>query len=343
MERQKTLPLHKGKQVFLFLVIITLLLSVAEINYDKIMNFLTNIKILNIKIFIWAASLIFVIFMSFVLHYIAYNKTTKEIEGLKKLKLKSIIDLPSLSSLAVNFHKIILTPDYLFAAYFKKLLIESIEKCPKRILPSEEHLYNESIVCECYECEEHLKKKSRKLFILLSNWLNIILVCALVILTVFWGQYLTKGNLFALFFAFLVIRTLSRGIEIVSAFYKDVVVSRMTPTLEFGEKLSSLKRGNRISLAVHSYLEMTLIYGIIYFIQSQSKGSLMDSILYSFSVTALNYSFNIKEFSTFEKMLHISQIFIGITLVVLSIASYLGIKDKMSPYEESDWKKNKYI
>ncbi|MEC0305048.1 hypothetical protein [Terribacillus saccharophilus] len=160
------------------------------------------------------------------------------------------------------------------------------------------------------------------------------------------GQY---KNLFkeTPYFAFLLLHTLSRGIEIVYAFYKDVVSSRMNSELEIDEKLSNLKRGNRISLAVHSYLEMALIFGIIYFIQPATSklsegGSLLDSILYSFSVMAFNFSFD-KSFITLGGVLHVTQVFIGITLVVLSIANYLGMKDTMSEFEKSDWRNGKYI
>lgn len=337
--------------------IIILLFKILTFKYSLVCDILSHLTILNINIFIWLVAFVLVITVSYFIHCLAYYITVNHIEEVEKNSIRSRIstlkDIPKgkvISTVITKFKMIfILSPDYLFAFYFKGVLKKTFNKCPTRISSNKQHLYNNSIVCICHGCEEHIRKKSRKLFVLLSNWLNVILVCLLVIITVLFGQFLAIGLFSKCFFAFLLLRTLSRGLEIVYAFYKDVVESRMTPTLKFGQKLSNLKRGNRISLAVHSYLEMTLIYGIIYFMEAQidqinsnSFHNLLDSMLYSFSVTALNYSFG-NSFTILGKMLHVTQIFIGITLVVLSIANYLGMKDKMSKYEKSDWEKNKYI
>jgi len=344
--KQTVLPFYWPKVISVIIAIFVLLL----VNSNFKLSFLEEISyiaFLGINFPNWIVALVFVILIAFILHYIVFCRTIKEFkEEAKGMSFKECICF--CFRLRWNLAFLLVSSDYFFAQEFKEMVDNSFKDvCSRQKSKGWQHKYNNEIICRKNECEKHLKKKSRKLFVLLSNWSNVIFVSVLVGITSFIEQGIIGNSYKETYFAFLILHTLSRGVEIVIAFYKDVVPTRMTSHLGFGEKLSSLKRGNRISLAVHSYLEMTFLFGIIYFLEpSVINGiegeKLLDYILYSFSVTAFNYSFDHK-IPTFGKLVHVSQVIIGITLVVLSIANYIGMKDKMSTYEKSDWRKGNYI
>lgn len=349
---QEKLPFHKFK---VYLLLITLVAVII----DNLWNW--DIKMtdsfLGIKLHNWFFGYVITILIAFFLHYIVYIKSINKIGD--EAKHWTIIECIKYSF--KDFKKkvilFIFSSDYVFANDFKNIIYESKKKytCPMRDPKNNFHEYNgDQVDCKDenfsgnYGCEIHLQKKSRKLYILLSNWSNVILACCLIITTAFFiNPGSDNSNIKEIYFAFLIFHIASRVIEISCAFYKDVVVSRMTLEIEIGERLSNLKRGNRISLAVHSYVEIALLYSIIYYLKPLltnvfQQDNLLDYILYSFSVMAFNFSFS-NDFTTFGKVVHITQIFVSITLVVLSIANYLGLKDRMSVYEKADWKKKKYI
>lgn len=349
---QENLPFHKFK---VYLLLITLVVVIIDNLWNWDIKFTD--KFLEIKLLNWLLGYLITISIAFLLHYLVYAKSINIIGD--KAKKWTLIDCILFCSkeLKKKFSLFIFSSDYVFAKNFKSIICESIIKdtCPMRNSGDGFHLYNdEQVVCKDnpfigkFGCEVHLRKTSRKLYVLLSNWANVILVCCLIIATAsFISPELDNSNIKEIYYAFLIFHTMSRVIEISFAFYQDVVVSRMNHNLEIGERLSNLKRGNRISLAVHSYIEIALIFSIIYYLQPSltnvsKDGTLLDYILYSFSVMAYNFSFS-NDFTTFGKFIHLNQIFVSITLVVLSIANYLGLKDEMSQYEKADWKKRKYI
>lgn len=153
-------------------------------------------------------------------------------------------------------------------------------------------------------------------------------------------------NYFIVLNVFVVIRVISRTIEIIYAFYKDV---------EEENKTSSLMNGNRLQLAVWSYIEMILLYAIIYYISGVFyEDNLFDNIVRSFGIMSftdidLTYYINLTsdEKLTYNSLyvildnydynwltLFVNEIWIRVvmglqivtsmTLVVFSIAKYLG-------------------
>lgn len=242
----------------------------------------------------------------------------------------------------------VFSPDYSLANTFKAILLnkELNQPCPRKNYHP--HL-NEDREKDCkknnngvYLCEIHSQKNRRKDFIIYSNWLNIISVCIISILALF--------KIGGVFISFLGFHVLSRMIEVVFSFYKDVVQSKMTKEKTIGYKSSNLKRGNRISLALHSYLEFIFLFACIYYLLGKYmndsfaiKGitSFIDFFVYSMSVSAYNYSLDLGA-TTFGRVIHIAQVFTSMTLVVLSVATYLGLKDRMSVYEKKEWEDNKY-
>ncbi|EMA6345068.1 hypothetical protein U3450_004134 [Bacillus cytotoxicus] len=153
-----------------------------------------------------------------------------------------------------------------------------------------------------------------------------------------------------LIYIFLLIRLISRSIEIGLAFYNDTVKAKMNSDLLIGERSTNLKRGNRISLAVHSYIELILLISPLYFMKPelitpilldkhQQSFLYLDYILYSASVSAFNISFDMVNLTSLGKFIHVLQVFMSIILVVLSVATYLGFKDNMNEFEKADWEK----
>lgn len=349
---QEKLPLHKLK---VYLLLVTLVVVIIDNLWDFDIKFTD--KFLEIKLLNWFIGYISTILIAFLLHYIVYIISIKKLgDEAEKCTLKECIQF-CCEDFKKKFSLFIFSSDYVFAQDFKNIICKSIKKdtCPMRDPKNKFHEYNDGqINCEdkpfsgLFGCEVHFQKKSRKLYILLCNWSNVIIVCCLIIATAFFiNPGFDNNDIKEIFFSFLIFHIVSRVIEISFAFYQDVVVSRMTPDVEIGERLSNLKKGNRISLAVHSYIEIALLFSIIYYLQPLltnvvPQDNLLDYILYSFSVMAFNFSFS-NDFTTFGKSIHITQVFVSITLVVLSIANYLGLKDEMSEYEKEEWKKGDYI
>jgi hypothetical protein len=251
----------------------------------------------------------------------------------------------------VNLFYRLFSPDYFYANAFKSLLWDDLLniKCKKQTNKKDKTHDCKLLIVEpaLYECELLNKKDRRKDFIIFSNWTNVIISCLLVVLAL-----VCKINTISLklIFTVIIFRVLSRIIEIIIAFYQDVVRAKMDKdSLEIGYRSSNLKRGHRISLAFHSYVEIVILYSLIYLlskdlgyfytVSSNDMKSYLDFFLYSMSVSAFNFSFTM-DFTTFQKLIHISQVFSNITLVVLSIASYIGMKDNMSPIEKKRWKDN---
>jgi hypothetical protein len=354
-KEQKKLPINLQKNIFIILLLLVLLINTVNgFNF----NTLKEVKFLNISILNWIVGYFISFVVAYVLHYVVYRITLKSLN-----RIRNIISFGNCFSgfVPVLFSKKILffiTPDYMFAGYFKELLGERFNQdyCDKRGNPNRTyHNYKgRDIKCEYFkdsqefECEVHERKRRRKLFILCSNWANIILVSVLTMAIILANPQGMVGSFFKeCIFTTIILHTFSRIIEITYAFYHDVVSSRMTRDLEIGEKYSTLKRGNRISLAVHSYLEVALLFAIIYYVEPSMIGNakadhFFESLLYSFSVSAFNFSFD-RGFTKFGEFFHVIQVFTNITLVVLSIANYLGMEDKMSQYEKADWEKREYI
>lgn len=314
-------------------------------------KFLVDLEftIIEIDLIYWILGYIMVFIFSFFLHFIVYLLTLKKLEVIPIPIKKKIFKYKIL-----NKSLMFLSPDYMFAHIYKEVLNDNYDNnsCELRKKNKYYHYYREEkfrckLIKDRYECEIHKKKRTRKLFILYSNWSNLIVTSYLTIIAVF-NLY---DEIISLFFVnimivFIILRTLSRVIEIIYAFYNDVVSTNMTHNLEIGERASNLKRGNRISLAIHSYVEVTLLFALIYYLLQIGPKVLNEEyiniILYSFSVSAFNASF-IESTYTFVNFLHVIQVVTSMTLIILAIASYLGIKDKMNKYEKADWKKEKYI
>lgn len=305
--------------------------------------------------------------------YIVNEILCKKGEGNKEKYKKNTFDywLNIIKHLACA----ILSPDYLSARIFKHSLENDNSynrECPNRnknkvVVKGTEiiklkvhqvkdtHVYlNTNVKCEYnskeyrYDCERHQEKKRLQRFVIYSNWTNVAIACLLLILS--WLIHIWiddgKNELIKLAFIFVIVRLISRSIEVAFAFYCDVVRTKMTRDLSIGERSTNLKRGHRISLVVHSYFEFVILFSILYFLEPiwingdvlSGLKNYIDFILYSASVSAFNISFDTNKLTTLGKIIHTLQVFLSINLIVLSIATYLGFQDKMNDFEKADWK-----
>ncbi|HDR7585005.1 TPA: hypothetical protein QCX49_005742 [Bacillus mobilis] len=271
--------------------------------------------------------------------------------------------------------KFIFSHDYFFADVFKYTLRERKELNKKCLLRkykgSEKHFYlNRDIDCKdkdgkgTYGCEIHQEKIRLKSFVIYSNWKNICSAGFLILISILiknmdyqnslipgFGNSIkitiNQNDIKYLLFMFVFVRLISRGIEVTVAFYNDVVKSKMNRDLDIGNRSTNLKRGHRISLAIHSYLEFVFLFSILYYLKPHYISGILpasilidgylDYLLYSGSVSAFNISFDIVNLKPLGKFLHTLQVFLSVNLIVLSVATYLGIKDEMNEYEKADW------
>ncbi|MER2121015.1 MAG: hypothetical protein ABS935_12155 [Solibacillus sp.] len=211
----------------------------------------------------------------------------------------------------------------------------------------------------------------RKFLIEISNWNNVTLATWLFGIAIifnfidvwdisghFAGDFFRKlliyfRELLLMFFlSYLVVRIISRGIEIAFAFYTDVV--KINSKLfyyyndnEYQDKEyinkfnSSLLRTNaRLSLAIHTLIEVVITFSVLYwlllmlFSNQNNDVTLVETLLFSFSISAFNFSFMSYELMLFT-IFHVLQVLLSVVLILISLAQYIGGEELTS--EEKDF------
>ncbi|WP_394172390.1 hypothetical protein [Guptibacillus hwajinpoensis] len=241
-----------------------------------------------------------------------------------------------------------LLPDYYFALCYKVYIKNLNKEC-------EFHSSGKCITDRddiCITEWDSIKIKV-KYFIQFSNWLNVMITCIFGIITVlFWGY---NGWIIDLGFYILIARVFSRFIEISFAFYKDVVrVDDKVFTESSGERNyihrwrnSLILKSGRISLAIHSLIEVVILYSLVYYSISiyffelnndeliKLIGFKSEILTYlnflftSIAVTVMNFSYT--NFPHIAWSIgHLSQVLLSMILIVLSLASYLGLNNNLS-------------
>ena len=195
----------------------------------------------------------------------------------------------------------------------------------------------------------------KQYLIIFLNWINVIktIIFSIIIM----GLIGYKGVIINIFIALFFFHFLSRTIEIFYAFYKDIVridsktfynrkvkkvgkigLVKYEPVYINDWKNSSIRKPMRISLAIHSIVEVVLSFSLIYYFASlistsfptgfalefgniKSLHSYLKAFLYSMSVSFFNTSFPNKDL--LSSILHIWQVLISIVLISLSIALIL--------------------
>lgn len=246
----------------------------------------------------------------------------------------------------LQFLFFLFSPDYYFAREYKENIKKSYIRCCYKTCYSHQCLKDKNGEGICLKNWDGIRI-DLKYFVIYSNWYNVILASLVAIITIFFWGY--SGWLIDVLFYFLVFRILSRFIEIVVAFYKDVArVDDKLFATNMGTnhryihnwKNSLLLKSSRISLAVHSLAEIVILFSLLYYFISLNylyldKENLLIDIgtsgelntfnffLLSLSVSAFNFSFSSYN-SILWSLAHVVQVILSIVLIILALATYLG-------------------
>jgi hypothetical protein len=254
-----------------------------------------------------------------------------------------------------NYLFLIIFPSKIYADFIKEKLELYIIKyyedkcvnlnCYKKCLPNNKEIKK----CECFWLSLHNQKRDLLKYI---NWFN--LLFALFSFVIYGISLLDKrGFIIDVLLIMFLLHFLSRSFEIVLAFYKDVVSVRISifrneENIKFINewRSSSLQKSTRISLAVHSLLEVVVSFVIIYSIYFYFNGSffnnslenLGDTLNYEGYFTLLMYSFSVSIFNVdlivfkdkFSWFIHIWQVGLSLNLIVLSLSYYLGMNNNLT-------------
>lgn len=307
--------------------------------------------------------------------YYYYTNEEKEIIKHKKITWRTKKSIFNMQYIFPSNRKDILTflfsPDYFYSNRNKEQLKEFIRKI--------KYKDNEGSVIELIGKRESGLTNydwlrisiERKFLVEWSNWSNVkrsVVYFLLVITLYFLLYFIAKSPSFdpeksnnlicyiALFISGMIIfRVISRGIEVVYAFYKDVVrvdsksyivrgVSENNIEYRISEvgyingfKSSLLRSQGRLSLAIHSLIEFFILFSAIYIILSTvisgfwgktSVANPLHAILYSFSLGVFNVSFD-QEFIPLRGFLHAFQLLTSCVLILLSVSHYLNGNNEM--------------
>lgn len=286
--------------------------------------------------------------IAFLIHYIAYL-ILNQVLNTNKHDYVFLNPLKSFGSISgmISF-------DLYFAREFKKLIKRKYKICSKKhIGPC--RLDNKEI---CYSSWDAIKIEN-KYYIQFSNWINVIIsiiLTAHITLLTFTKIPLNDFLLFLIAF-----RILSRFIEISSAFFRDVVRvdDKIFFTSGFSQTIyihrwrnSLLLKSGRISLAVHTLIEIIILFSSLYYLLtinfinenncihdfvvnfSEINFIYLDTLIYSISVTFMNLSYSTDFPNIYWTLAHVSQVTLNIVLIIFSVAAYLGLNNDLDEREQ---------
>ncbi|KNH13895.1 hypothetical protein ACS78_27615 [Priestia megaterium] len=294
------------------------------------------------------------IIITFSMHYLALkciknpylsslNEDT-ESNNIRKINLKR-----------TNLFLLIISPDYFFAKTFKNFINDfySNKDCTcEANCPSSKNGNKEISFCNWDSI-----KNARRFFIEFSNWFNVIVtvLCTFIIVVCIRDN---EGFLVDIIYYLLCYRIISRSIEILYAYFKDVVkVDSIIFTNKSNEskyinnwKSSSLRKTARVSLAIHTLVEVVLVFSLFYYLtywriidecieclpDVLDKTQFVDFysfVLYSISISSFNFSFTSYHYLIWT-LAHVLQVLLSMILIVLSLAQYISNNDEMSARDE---------
>ncbi|MGE7935140.1 hypothetical protein [Viridibacillus arvi] len=247
--------------------------------------------------------------------------------------------------------RFLLSPDAYYAQYYKGKLKRNFFKKISDLDSSDIYYTKEEEKMGINSEDWNQIKIVRKFFIEWSNWTNIFItvtfcVVSLILIYLFCNIYWV-----AFWFTLLIYRLISRGVEIAKSFYKDVANTKAKifykkdnkPKYILDIKSSLIRSHGRLSLAMHSLIELIILYSCLYFTNSLLHTisdinifTPFNSLLFSASLGVFNISFDFKnDYSILpQSIFHVSQVILSVILILLSIAQYLGKNDSLSKYDE---------
>lgn len=162
---------------------------------------------------------------------------------------------------------------------------------------------------------------ARRILIERSNLLNLV-VSSVFVLVGLAATLSTRGRFgWSLVADFAVLRYFSRTVEIGYAFGRDV----MKPV----ESRSGLDKHARLALALRSYIELFFLAIPVYLLCLPGYCTLIKAVTLSLSVgTLTNVGYGLTGNHEFRALLVFPQVFATLSLVLLSLASYISRPDK---------------
>lgn len=182
------------------------------------------------------------------------------------------------------------------------------------------------------------KRNKKNLFISISLSISMIIIMGVVEFC--FDNWLNSDLLLVICMVLLFFRLLTRSTEIVIAFYNDIKDKQ--------PKHSNLNGQDRLVLAITSLLEITILSAFIHYfydlfingMNGQTVMSFLNIMMEHFSIQVFNISFDPAS-NIFSNTIHIIQLITSFCLIILAIASYLGLKTDETEYEviEKDGRK----
>lgn len=278
------------------------------------------------------------IVISFILNIVIISNSIISIKDLLSVEvLKSILKL-----FTSTYSVVSLTTLLLYILFFLIRIEYNIARISKRYICIDfskinfksKEKFNEDLLIEFKNREtikksKRMKKRKELLYIrnlenlVISIYLTIYLTLLIFLCAVFNLKII--NSLLITSFLFIFIRFLTRGYEIIKAFFKDATSNDL--------KLSSLTYIDRIKLVIKSLFEIaiysTLLKAIYFSLNNGlelSSKTIKDTVSFlfeSFSIQIFNVSYSIENGLLFA-IIHIVQILISACLILLCIALYSG-------------------
>lgn len=332
-------------KIFLFIIILIPFIFCNIYLFEFLYEWTNNRANVLIIILAFCTYMLF----SYILHLIVYKQVSPDRLRVRVFRYLFWEQLKS--------NKIIspILVDFIFASVFKNM-----DKTKKILCGSKmSQVDNEGY---CLNSWIH-RKDYRRTTIILSNWSNLIFSCMLAIFIMLMDEFNGDKFIFNKFICFFIlIRLICRCAEIGFAFYKDVVNVkakffynerfRMGTFVNYW-KNSSLRKPERISLAIHSYFEVAVLFALSYLLVDKvfslvlvekkiqvlglkqimnNYESFLDYFIYSLSMNAFNISY-VADKDLLLRVIHYGQIATTLILIILAMAVYMGLKDEMNDRE----------
>lgn len=330
----------------------------VNMDMDMDSNYFLSVLVLSYLIYFLIVWTIKLLLFRYVTCISSYSFEEKDL----KPKLFSRSNRIKLTQKVKNIFSLMISPDSFFSKFYKDKFEEKFYRSENQLeivnMFTKRHICNS----EYYSLENDTSKPKlstlnwsririeKKFFIEWSNWLNIIFTILIILLALNAPNDILLNTCFIL----LIIRVFSRGIEVGKAFYKDVVTvnSKTFYKNETNEKNgiyinnfkgSLLRSQGRLSLAIHTLIEMFLLFGCLYFLYgidiegANEIATPLEALFYSFSVGVFNVSYSFNSFNLLN-FLHVWQIGLSVILILLSIAQYLGRDEEVNEEDQDLYK-----
>lgn len=337
--QKQSQKVSKVKRTVILFALLCVALSKIKLN-NPISFSLPNISVYWCLIICWVINFL----IGLCLHHYAYLKIFRFSK--QRVRLRSIIK----RAFSLNKFLIFVSPDLIFVRCYKDFIKKKqrTRSCTCGLCPTSK---SEAITL----CNYDKIKIFNKFFIEFSNWYNLLISAFfLIVVSIFFAE--RSGLILKLTLFLICLRIISRATEVVIAFYGDVVridsiifMNIESKQLDYinNWKNSYILKPTRISLAVHTLIELVFLFTITYYlfytlyfndfstlITYQEPANLLNFFLFTASLSVLNFSFT-KYPSDYLSILHVLQLLLSIVLIILSLARYIGLSDELTQREKA--------